>query len=380
MADLSEQERLFRQVRHSLGAPLRKVELTDEMLCTYLEISIENISHFLQNWLIENQWGSLVGKNVSNSDIAFALTTRTNDYQDQFTYAYSKQVGLQSRGPWELKKAFFEIEAGKQVYQIPAGREINEVLWATPPTIDHALYANYGGVDFGFGGGTAQLGTNSTYGVNASGGMGGYYIAPAFDTLLLSTDMNLKNRLLRSDLIYKVTAGPEGTRFIHLMSTPGSNLSFGHGIGGNRSSINMVGCYVWYHYYETTPENVDDCRNANKDIIKLPNEVPLSRLSYDDFNYPTQVYIRRLLVGEAKRALGRVRGKFSGSLAVPNSELVMDYESLISEGNEEINAVFEEYNEFLTKLSTDTHLERKANEAENVNKAKKYSPLKWDIV
>ena len=57
----------------------------------------------------------------------------------------------------------------------------------------------------------------------------------------------------------------------------------------------------------------------------------------------------------------------------------MDYESLISEGNDEINGVFEEFVEFLTKLSTNTHLERKAEEAENVNKAKKYSPMKWTI-
>lgn len=378
MSTNNEEERLFRQVRHSLGAPLRKVELTNEMLCTYLEISIENIAHFLQNWIIENQWGSLAGKNISETDIAFALTTRSNDYQDQFTYAYSKQVGLQSRGPWELKKDYFKIEDGKQVYQVPAGREINEVLWATPPTIDHALYANYGGLDYGFGGGVAQMGTNSTYGLNASGGMGAYYIAPAFDTLLLSTDMDLKNRMMRSDLLYKVTAGPEGTKFIHLMSTPGSRLSFGHGIG-SKNSLSMRGCYVWYHYYDTTLENVDECRNANKDIIKLPNEVPLSRLSFNDFNEPTKVYVRRLLVAEAKRALGRVRGKFNGSLAVPDSDLSMDYESLISEGNEEINGVFEEFVEFLTKLSTNTHLERKAEEAENVNKAKKYSPMKWTI-
>ena len=131
--------------------------------------------------------------------------------------------------------------------------------------------------------------------------------------------------------------------------------------------------------YITTLENVDECRNANKDIIKLPNEVPLSRLSFNDFNEPTKVYVRRLLVAEAKRALGRVRGKFNGSLAVPDSDLSMDYESLISEGNEEINGVFEEFVEFLTKLSTNTHLERKAEEAENVNKAKKYSPMKWTI-
>lgn len=380
MASSEEQDRLFRQVRHSLGAPLRKVELTDDMLCTYLEISIENIAHFLQHWLIENQWSSVIGKDVTKTDIAFALTTRTTDFQDQFTYAYSKQVGLQARGPWELKKDYITIENGRQVYEIPAGREINEVLWLTPPTIDHAIYANYGGYDYGFGGGAGQLGSHPGSGLNSSGGIGGYYIAPAFDILLTATDFDLKNRILRSELIYKITAGPNGTRLLHLMSTPGSRLSFGHGIGGAPNSINMTGCYVWYHYYDTTVENVDECRNANKDIIKIPSEVPLARLKFEDFNEPTKIYIRRLLVAEAKRALGRVRGKFNGSLAVPNSDLTMDYDSLLSEGNEEIKAVFEEYNEFLKKLSTDTHLERKANEAEHLNKSLTFKPLGWKII
>jgi hypothetical protein len=28
-------EKLFRQFRHSIGAPIRQIEVTDEMLCTY---------------------------------------------------------------------------------------------------------------------------------------------------------------------------------------------------------------------------------------------------------------------------------------------------------------------------------------------------------
>ena len=47
----------------------------------------------------------------------------------------------------------------------------------------------------------------------------GYYIAPAFDILLTAADMNLKNRIIRSDLVYKITAGPDGTKLLHLLST-----------------------------------------------------------------------------------------------------------------------------------------------------------------
>jgi hypothetical protein len=317
----------------------------------------------------------LLGGNVDSMDMALALSVRSQDLTTQYTYAYSKQVGLQARGPWELKKDFITLEAGRQVYQIPAGREINEVLWITPPTTDMALLANYAGIDVGFGGGFGQLGAGGG-GTAGGSGSGGYYIAPAFDILLSAQDMNLKNRILRSELAYKITAGPEGTRLLHLMSVPGSKLSFGRGIGGNMSnSINMTGCYVWYHYYDTTADNVDDCRAANPDIITMPNDVPLAKLEYSQFNNPTKTLIRNLFIAEAKKALGRSRGKFGGVVGPPEAERTMDYETLISEGNDEKKALLERLDARLERLSSTSQLERSATEAESLNNALSFRPL-----
>ena len=368
-----EKEKLFRQFRHSVGAPIRQIELLDEQLCTLLEIAIEDYAQYVQEWLIEHQWQSVLGKNMDTVDMAFALSVRSFDYVTQYTYAYSKQVGLQTNGPWELKKDYVELEAGRQVYQIPANREVNEVLWITPPATSQALLANYGGIDYGFGGGFAQTGGGTGTGGPGNSRMG-YYIAPAFDILLTAADMNLKNRIVRSELVYKITAGPNGTKLLHLLSTPGSKISFGQGIGGVGSSINMTGCQVWYHYYETNPENVDACKNDNPDIIKLPNQVPLSRLDYADFNEPTKTLVRQLFIAEAKRALGRTRGKFGGIVGPPEAERTMDYETLISEGNEEKKAVLERLDTRLLRLSTTSQLERSAKEATDLNTALKYHP------
>ena len=371
-----ERDKLFRQFRHSLGAPLRQIELTDDQLCTLLEIAIEDYAQYVQEWLIEHQWQSLLGINISTTDMAFAISVRSQDFVSQYTYAYSKQVGLQANGPWELKKDFVTLESGRQVYQIPAGREVNEVLWLTPTSISQALLANYGGIDYGFGGGFAQMGGGyGTAGTGTGGGRSGYYIAPAFDILLTAADMNLKNRIIRSELVYKITAGPDGTKLLHLLSTPGSKLSFGQNIGGVGSTINLTGCQVWYFYYDTTDANVDRCRLDNPDIIKLPNEVPLSKLDYATFNEPTKTLVRQLFMAEAKRALGRVRGKFGGIVGPPEAERTMDYETLISEGNEERRAVLERLDARLIRLSSTSQLERSANEAEYLNRAIKFRPL-----
>jgi hypothetical protein len=187
--------------------------------------------------------------------------------------------------------------------------------------------------------------------------------------------MNLKNRIVRSELVYKITAGPNGTKLLHLLSTPGSKMSFGQGIGGVGSSINLTGCQVWYFYYDTTNGDADACRRDNPDIIKLPNQVPLSKLDFADFNEPTKTLVRQLFIAEAKRALGRTRGKFGGIVGPPEAERTMDYETLISEGNEEKKAVLERLDARLLRLSSTSQLERGAKEATDLNTSLKFRPM-----
>jgi len=368
---------LFTLIKHRLGAPIRKIELDWDQMCSLLETSIEDYAQRVQDWLIENQWSSLLGNEVDNTDIAFALTTRSLDFESRFSYAYSKQVGLQQRGPWEMKKDYVTINANQQVYQIPANREINEILWITPNSTDHALYSFAGFGDYGFGGGFGQV-PYAGWGQGGGLGNGGFYVAPAFDVLLRAQDFSLKSKLLRSELTYKVTAGPNGTRLLHLMPIPGSRLSFSAG-GLVGSQIGLAGTKVWYHYYDSTDDR-DQCLIDNPDIIKLPNDVPLSKLKYSDLNEPTRVWVRRYLTALFKEALGRVRGKFSGSLKVPEAELTMDYDSLLSEGKEEQLKLLEQLDLRLERLSNLKQLENKGLEAENLNKSLSYRPLGFYVI
>lgn len=377
----AEKSKLFRQIKHRLGAPIRKVELEDEMLCTLLEISIEDYSAYINEWLIESQWSSLYGKDITTTDIARSLTIREQNYEDSFTYAYSKLTGLQARGPWELKKDFVTVTQGQQVYEIPAGREINEVLWITPPTIDHALYSSYGFGDYGFGGGYGQV----PFGGGGGGyGYGGFYLAPASDILSRDADYSLKQRIISSDLVYKVTAGPNGTKLLHLIPPPGSRIIFGRGgFGPGASGMDVTGSKVWYHYYETTSEEERQrCLNENKDIIKLPSDVPVDVVNFDELNTPSKQWVRDYFTAMCKETLGRVRGKFGGALGIGDADVTMDYDSLLSEAKEDKSALWERLKERLERLRPDTMLTRKATEAEQLNKTLQYRPLghHWNVI
>ena len=353
--------KLFTQLKHTLGAPIRGVELVDEQLDSLLEVSIQDYSQYVNDWLVENQWSSLYGLNIDTQDVQRAFITRSLDYETSFTFAYSKIVGLQAGGNWELKKDFLTLSGNTQIYQVPAGREINEVLWFNRPERDQIYADPVTGGFGGFGGGGS-----GAYGGFAQFGAGyGSYMFPAFDVVLAMQDRTMKNRVIGSDLTYKITAGPNGTKFIHLMPVPGGRYDNGNTIFNQGK--------VWYWYYDT--ENRDQCLAENADVVRLPSDVPLDNLKWADLNTPAQTWIRKYFFASAKETLGLIRGKFSGNLKVPDSELTMDYQMLLTQAKDDKMKLIEELNQRLERLGSLKMLERKGMEAENLNKSLKFRPM-----
>lgn len=369
---------LFRTVRTMLGAPLRKVQLEDEQLCDLLDVAIGDYSEKVQNWVLETQWLNIQNKNAiqfqNANELAYAMTVRTMDWSRDYSYWFSREVGLQQRGNYELKKDFFRIERGKQVYVIPAGREINKVMYITPSTTKAALYGNLGTLDTGIGGGFGQYG-------NMGNGMGitGFYVGSAYDTALMSVDLKYKNSLLRGDLAYKVTAGPEGTHLVHLMSVPGSpNMVGGIAADDTWGWNRYANCICWYTYYDVSGSDdaADLCRLENKDdVIITPDQVPLDKMKYELMNNPTQQIIRRLLVAEAKILLGIIRGTFSGAVKIPEAEMQMDYNMLLQQGEKEKETVLNEIKERLDRMTPWNLMEKQSTMNEQLIKVLKNKPL-----
>ena len=374
-----EVKHLFHLVRVALGAPIRSIELTDDQLCALLEIAIGDYAEKVQNWVLETQWLNVQGKNTiqfqNPNELAYAMTVRTMDWSRNYSYWFSREIGLQQRGSYELKKDFFQVEKGKQVYVIPKGREINKVMYVTPSTTKAALYGNLGTLDTGIGGGFGQYG-------NMGNGMGitGFYIGSAYDTALMSVDLKYKNSLLRGDLAYKVTAGPDGTHLVHLMSTPGSpNMVGGVAADDTWGWNKYSNCYVWYTYYDVsdgTEEDIDKCRIENRDdVVLTPDQVPFESMSYDLMNYPTQQIIRKLLIAEAKITLGNIRGAFSGAVKIPNAEMTLDYRLFLEQGKDEKEKTLSELSERLTRMTPWELMKNQSEMNDQLMKVLKQKPL-----
>jgi hypothetical protein len=372
MAIISEPERsqFYQKVRHLLGAPLRSVELEDEMMDTLLEYSIDDYSQYVQDWLIESQWTSLYNLNLDTQSLSRAFITKSLAFEDRYTYAYSKIVGLQAGGDWEIKKDYVQLVPNQQIYEIPAGREINEVLWFTPSTLNNLMFGLGGfagvgnGTGLGGGGGLAQIGNMA----------GSYYLTPVFDTLLRMQEVNIQRRIFAGDLTYYITALPGGKKALHLLNTPGGKFDFGN--------AELAKGQVWYWYYDTSQGDRDKCLADNPDIILLPSDVPFNKMSWEKLNNPAQIWVRKWFVAYCKETLARVRGKFSGNLKTPDGDLTMDYTTMATEGKDEKAKLLEELigaEGRLTRLRPEKVMEREAQLAENLNKQLKFRAMPRQI-
>jgi hypothetical protein len=356
-----ERSKLYKRIRNLLGAPLRGVELEDEMMDSLMELSIQDYAQHVNDWLIESQWSSLYGLNLDEQSVTRAFTTRSLDWETQYTYSYSKIVGLQTGGDYVLKKDYIDLVNNQQIYEIPAGRELNELLWFSRAELDAAYFdpfmggfGGFGGIGLGGGAGFSQMGTT-----------GNYYITPAFDILLRMQDINIKRRIITGELTYRVTALPEGKKALHLMNVPGGKFDFGN--------IKHQGYRVWYWYYDTFDR--EDCLKKNPDIVKLPSDVPIDEIRWDELNSPAQTWVRRWFTAYCKETLAKVRGKYSGNLKTPDSEVTLEWQSLNTEAKDEKTILWEELKARLERLRPEKQWEIKGVMAENMNKALKYRPF-----
>lgn len=358
-----EKNKLYLHIKHELGYPLRPFELTDEMLDSYLEMGLEDYSSVVNDWLIQQQWINIQNMEIDKGDFFNAFMTKSNDFMESFTYAYSKQVGLGTNAPaargWELKRDFVTISGGTQHYIIPANREVNEVLWETPPSIDQGLVdpfamSNWSGGQFGW----SYMGRPAQY------------VQPTYSLLLAAQDRRMKQRILQSELTYRITGLESGEKLLHLYPIPGGRYEI-----RSRFGRHMDGTKVWYWYYDTDKnKDPDKCALENPDVVRLPSDVPIENLYWSKLNSIARRHVRDLLIAKVKIVLGGIRGFYSGELGTDAKALTLDYRHLLEEGEKLRENIFEEVKASLDKISLVSLTRDRAEIAENVNKERGYQP------
>ena len=188
------------------------------------------------------------------------------------------------------------------------------------------------------------------------GGMsvpGNFLIMPLYADVLRMQAIEMNNEIRKSGYSFSITG-----RRLRLFPIPNQDFT------------------VWFQYSIDDEGMPGGFGNSSDGLGKISNfsNVPYSNLQYRYINDIGKNWIKKYALALLKITVGYVRGKYT-SLPIPDGEVTLNYESLLTDGKEEKDKLITELKEILDQYSQQSQLERKAAVAENLNKQLKYIPF-----
>jgi|TARA_R110000824_G_scaffold62352_5_gene165195 hypothetical protein len=178
-----------------------------------------------------------------------------------------------------------------------------------------------------------------------------FYILPVYEDLLRGGQLDLSNRVRRSNFSYKIM----GTNFrIYPIPTTDSQL------------------FLRIRQYPdpTQPSYQDDTIYG----VSNMNNLPFGNVRYNRINSIGRQWIRSYTLAISMEQLGYIRGKF-GSIPVPNSEVTLNSADLISNGRTDRDALKDKLRELLDSMTYDKLMEIQSTRAEHVQKQLRFVPM-----
>jgi len=180
-----------------------------------------------------------------------------------------------------------------------------------------------------------------------------FYVLPVFEDILRGGQMNISNRVRRSNYSYRVT----GTKLrIYPMPTAVDPLKLWIRVG-----------------FESNPLSPAFTDNSITGVSNLSN-VPYGNFVYTRVNSLARQWVRQYTLALCKELLGMIRSKF-GTVPIPGGELTLDGGDLKSSAKEEKEKLRTDLKEMLDSMTYNKLIETKAAEIENQQKILKAIPV-----
>jgi hypothetical protein len=180
-----------------------------------------------------------------------------------------------------------------------------------------------------------------------------FYVLPVFEDILRAGQLDLSNRVRRSNYSYEVI----GTK-IRIFPNP--------------TQEDPKSLYLRVQYYPDplNPSYMDDTTHG---VSNLSN-IPFGNLTYSRVNSIGKQWIRQYALALSKEQLGLIRSKFS-SIPIPGADLTLNGADLVTKGKEERTTLITQLKEMLETMTYDKLMEVAAARAESINKQLKFVPM-----
>lgn len=183
-----------------------------------------------------------------------------------------------------------------------------------------------------------------------------FYVLPVFEDVLRRGMLETAFRVRRSNYSYEVLGSQ-----LRIYPVPTTDLQTG------KLYIKLMSKH---NPYDPNAYDDDSINNG----ISGPADAPYGNIPFASINQPGRQWIRQYALALCKELLGLIRSKFQ-SVPIPNADLQLNGDALISQGREDKEKLTTQMKDFLANLTYAKMLETDALAAENLQKQLRYVPM-----
>jgi hypothetical protein len=360
----SDADKIVTFVKRKLGDDILSVELTKKQIWANFEETLFEYSSVINQYQAKSQLvnflGFATGSIMSGSEEK--MPRENLEYLSRFAEPYATEAGI--GGSYNTITGSIELESNRQDYNIytelkdgagnvifdqqAAGKKsklkIVEVFHYDPQAayrfFDTTSAINYLNNEFSF-----ESFTPETI----------FYVLPVFEDILRAGQLDLSNRVRRSNYSYEVV---------------GTNIRMYPMPTGAPTRPKKLWIRVRYFSDPLSPAYQDDSIQGVSNL----NNIPFGNLIYTRINSIGMQWIRQYCLALCKEQLGLIRSKF-GNIPIPGGDLSLNGSDLISQGREDQNSLRDKLKEMLESLTYDKLIEIQSTRAEQIQKQLKYVPV-----
>jgi len=354
-------------VKRKLGDDVLSVELTRKEIWACFEEACCEYSRLIHETKITSELTSVLGFSTGSQDFTNKYSKQTLEFllRKAEPYATEAYVG----GSYNATLGYVDLVNGQQDYDIYSdvkvfsGSNAGQGVYDTLPTgskgklkvveIFHfeplaaqTFLLNASNI-------TNFLATNFNYESYVNSTV--FYVLPIFEDVLRRGMLESAFRVRRSNYSYEVLGSK-----LRIYPIPTSDLQLG------KMFIKLMPPH--------DPLNPSAYSDNSIYGISGPNNFPLGNIPYTTINQPGRQWIRQYTLALCKELLGLIRSKFQ-NIPIPNADLQLNGEALVSQGREDKDKLTTQMREFLANMTHAKLLENDALAAENLNKQLRYIPM-----
>ena len=336
-----------------LGYPIVDIEVQSGSFYACFEESVTEYSAQVNQFNIRDNLFHLQGQ-ATGSNITGKRITPTLGRTVFLSQQYGTEAGAGGYVDW--KKGSIDIVKGTQDYDLNAlwssvsesgnSIEIKKIYHDAPPAItryfDPYATTGYGTANFVQGFGFGQFSPAASF-----------VLMPVFEDLLRLQAIEFNDEFRKS--AYSFTMMNNKLR-IFPIPTAITKLFFDYILISERDTPLIM------------PSG------GSSDVISDYSNVPYDNMEYKFINDVGKQWIKKYGLALSKEVLGNVRSKF-GSIPIPNSEIVLDGETLRSEATTEKESLIAELRETLEQTSRKMLMEADSEESTRLQEKLNKVPL-----